>query len=66
LFVSVSDQENAGLRTVSCGSAMAMMAEAGAKYTTNLLYEDARCTIVLTKTGSFNRIKTEPLPAKCP
>lgn len=45
---------------------MAMTAEAGAKYTINLLYEDARCVIVLTKTGSFDRIRPEPLPAKCP
>lgn len=66
LFVSVGDSENVGMRTVRCGSAMAMTAEAGAKYTVNLLYEDGRCTIVLTKTGSFDRIKTEPLPAKCP
>lgn len=66
LFVTLGDHENRGLTTVTCSSGMSMTATPGVHYTMNLLYEDKRCTIVLTKTGSFDRIKTEPLPPRCP
>lgn len=66
VFYSLGDGENQGLRKVSCGTTAALVAAPGVKYTMNLLYEGNWCGIVVTNTATGERVKTEPVAAKCP